>query len=121
LNSSNLHSIPCLAHRPEPYSCQVSYSLVVVLDSIVVILAFILNPIAKRRRRLEQEQQDSPDTLVSDHNAFTISDNLRSEAVSDEEKNARVMPLPDLSVEIPEEQRRREHGESRDRLNGDIV
>lgn len=36
-----------------------SYALVVILDSIVVILYFILNPIAKRRRAREAEKQQS--------------------------------------------------------------
>ncbi|ADV20420.1 integral membrane protein [Cryptococcus gattii E566] len=35
----------------------VSYALVVVLDGIVVLLYFILNPIAKRRRAREAEKQ----------------------------------------------------------------
>jgi hypothetical protein len=34
---------------------QVSYALVVLLDGVVVILACILNPIAKRRRAREKE------------------------------------------------------------------
>lgn len=34
-----------------------SYALVVVLDGIVVLLYFILNPIAKRRRAREAEKQ----------------------------------------------------------------
>ncbi|KAK4688658.1 hypothetical protein P7C73_g1464, partial [Tremellales sp. Uapishka_1] len=42
----------------------VSYFAVVILDGIVVILAFILNPIAKRRRereaRLDEEAQQEP-------------------------------------------------------------
>ncbi|OXG22212.1 integral membrane protein [Cryptococcus neoformans Tu401-1] len=37
----------------------VSYALVVVLDSIVIILYFILNPIAKRRRAREAEKQQT--------------------------------------------------------------
>lgn len=36
-----------------------SYALVVVLDSIVIILYFILNPIAKRRRAREAEKQQT--------------------------------------------------------------
>ncbi|EAL22429.1 hypothetical protein CNBB3080 [Cryptococcus deneoformans B-3501A] len=35
----------------------VSYALVVVLDGIIVVLYFILNPIAKRRRAREAEKQ----------------------------------------------------------------
>lgn len=34
-----------------------SYALVVVLDGIIVVLYFILNPIAKRRRAREAEKQ----------------------------------------------------------------
>jgi hypothetical protein len=45
---------------------QVSYALVVLLDGIVVILAFILNPIAKRRRAREAAETghvvDDPET-----------------------------------------------------------
>jgi len=107
---------PLVEHR----SYQVSYSLVVVLDSIVVILAFVLNPIAKKRRRAEEGQVGSAD-VPGNTNDFVTSETLQSDVTrveEDEEKNARVMPMPDLSVEIPEEQRRREHAR---REAGDVV
>ena len=49
-------------------SGQVSYGLVVVLDGIVVILAFILNPIARRR---EAKRQSSESVLRGDLEAST--------------------------------------------------
>jgi len=89
------------------YSPQVSYSLVVVLDSIVVILALVLNPIARKRRRREMEQTNhlanSEDIEVG--RSSTVGQDA-SGAGGTDEKNARVMPMPDLSVEIPQQQRR---------------
>ncbi|WWC69465.1 uncharacterized protein I206_103405 [Kwoniella pini CBS 10737] len=41
----------------------VSYALVVVLDSIVILLAIILNPIARRRRRKEGKSENINDQL----------------------------------------------------------
>ncbi|ORX39864.1 hypothetical protein BD324DRAFT_648484 [Kockovaella imperatae] len=52
-------------------AASVSYGLVVVLDGIVVILAFILNPIAKRREQQAAEQaqvtlnMDTPTTTTT--------------------------------------------------------
>ncbi|KAL5531706.1 hypothetical protein ACEPAG_4583 [Sanghuangporus baumii] len=43
----------------------VAYSLVVVMDSIVIILALILNPRAERRRRLAQENEEHESQLAT--------------------------------------------------------
>lgn len=76
----------------------VSYSLVVLLDSIVVILAFILNPIA-RRRRARMAEVDGEEERRLESPTDTLDTRVGEDPVDENgEKIVRVMPMPDTHV-----------------------
>ena len=74
-----------------------SYTLVVVLDGLVVILAFILNPIAKRRLAHEK-QGESESGPISPTDRHDLEESQGAdEGVVDQngEKLVRLVPMPD--------------------------
>lgn len=87
-----------VSRRPilNEHHSQINYAAVVLLDGIVLILALILNPRARRRRERQQrsqpdtadvEKQPRPDTMESD---ATCVPRLAEDGVT-EDKKVRVV------------------------------
>lgn len=101
--AGGLFSLLSLVFREEfDIAACVSYTLVVVLDGLVVILAFILNPIARRRRRREAEKDAEEERALGMASPTdTLATRVADEAAEEHgEKNVRVMPMPDLREEM---------------------
>jgi len=70
-----------------------------VLDGIVVLLALILNPLARRRRRKAEENARSEEVRVETPSEETTRVNTSTDEVDERgEKITRVLPMPDLHV-----------------------
>ena len=71
----------------------------IVLDGIVVLLALVLNPIARRRRRKAEGDARSEESRIGTPSEETTRvDNSTDEVDERGEKIAKVLPMPDLHV-----------------------